>query len=101
MTLRRNHYKPRGEQKVTEENWIDLLQASFAAPALCGRRGWGAATDKLEDVDCKSCLRLINEARRELEHRRARWREAEQANLELFQKAAYVTRIFRPRRGQA
>jgi len=106
--MRRNHYKPNDGEPLTEENWSQKAELEFITPVLCGRRNWSAATDKLEHVDCKACLRIIDEAQKRFEAAREQRRleheqvEARKAELDMaFQRSAMVARVFRPRPGIA
>ena len=108
MSRRRNHYKPNDGVPLTESNWARQAELEFITPVLCGRRDWSAATDKLEHVDCKACLRIIDEAQRRFEAAREERRlenerlEARKAEMNVaFQKSALIARVFRPRAGQA
>lgn len=105
MTMRRNHYKPPAPPHLA---WTTGTEASFDLPVLCGRRFWGAATDKLEQVDCKACLKIIDAARKKMETEEAQrleeQRRSEQQAEQLavaFNASARLSRIFRPRIGQA
>jgi len=106
--MRRNHYKPNDGEPLTEENWVTKAELEFVTPVLCGRRNWSAATDKLEHVDCKACLRIIDEAQKRFaaacEQRRLENEQLEARKAELdmaFQQSALVARVFRPRPGIA
>jgi len=106
--MRRNHYKPNDGELLTESNWAHKAELEFITPVLCGRRNWSAATDKLEHVDCKACLRIIDEAQkrfeaaRQLRQREAEALEARKAELDVaFQQSWWVARVFRPRPGIA
>ena len=107
--MRRNHYKPNDGEPLTEENWSQKAELEFIiTPVLCGRRNWSAATDKLEHVDCKACLRIIDEAQKRFEAAREQRRleheqvEARKAELDMaLLRSAMVARVFRPRPGIA